>query len=122
MDVRSRKARESLVVWPNSGREQLKKMAVGIPKIDACASLRPGEAALDGNAPLLEPLPPRRQTRRGNAETQVRLAARAVRRNSSKRQDRSFGIAATNKEQQDLTIANIESTEAVVGFHQRISK
>ena len=69
MDVGSREARESLVVWPNSGREQLKKMAVGISKIDACASIRPGEAALDDNARLLEPLGPRRQTRRGNAES-----------------------------------------------------
>ena len=122
MDVRSREARESLVVWPNSGCEQLKKMVVGIPKIDAAASIRPGKAALDGNTPLLKPLSPRGQTRRGNAETQMRLAARAVRRNCSKGQGRSFAIAATNKKQEDLAIANIESTEALVRFHQRISK
>lgn len=118
----TRDCRLELVVRPNSWREQLEKMAVGIPKIDADPSIRPGEAALAGNALLFEPLPPRRHARRGNAETEMRLAARAVGWNCSERQDRSLGIAATKEEQQDLAMANIEGAEAFIGLHDRIAK
>jgi hypothetical protein len=97
-------------------------MAVGIPEIDAGASIRPGKTALDGDVLFLESCAPCRQTRRGNAETEVRLAARAVGRNCSERQDRSLGIAATSKEQQHLGIANLEGAEALIGLHDRITK
>ena len=97
-------------------------MAVGIPEIDAGASIRPCKTALDGDVLFLESCPPCRQTRRGNAETEMRLAARAVGRNCSERHDRSLGIAATSKEQQDLGIANLEGAEALIGVHDRIAK
>lgn len=97
-------------------------MAVGIAKVDAFAAIGPRESALDGNAFLLEPLSPRRQTCRGNAEAKVRLAARPVCWNRSKRQDRSVGIAAAKAKQQNLAMAHIESAEALIGFHQQIAK
>ena len=97
-------------------------MTVRVPEIDACASAGPGETALDGDALFLESLSPRGQTRRGNAETEMRLATRAVGRNCSERQDRPLGIAATKEEQQDLAMANIEGAEAFIGVHDRIAK
>lgn len=111
-----------LIDRPNSWSDKLKEMPIWVAKVDARATRRPVESALNGNIPLSEACLPGRQTLRRDAKANVRRAICAMRRNCSKGQRRPLRIAAANEEKQHLPPADAESAETVVRLHHRVTK
>jgi hypothetical protein len=111
-----------LVDRPNPRCEQLEKMSIGVPEIDARTARGPGKAALDGNAPFSKTSPPRRQTLGGNAEANVRRAACSMRWNCSERQGCTVRVGAPSEKKQHLSSPDAESTEAIVRLHHSITE
>lgn len=97
-------------------------MSIGVTEIDARTARRPGETALDGNAPFSKASPPRWQTLGGNAEANVRWAACAMRWNGSEGQGCTLRVGAANKEKQHLPSADAESAEVIVRLHDRVTE
>jgi hypothetical protein len=110
------------IARPNAWREQFQQMIVTIAEINAGATARPLELALNNDLARAKANFPFVETFGRDPESKVTYALGTMRWNGAERQDRPLRIAAANEEKQHLLASNVESAESMVRSHDWIAE